>query len=247
MKMFITLITLSMLSWPTLALDIYQQALANSQRPEQDLEADPRRKPEQVLAFFQLKPGQKVLDLFSGGGYYTELASIVVGEQGLVDAHNNNAYLKFIGEEKLLKRYQHQRLNNVTQLHQEANDLTLCEDCYDRVLMILSFHDLYYVDEKSGWPQIHASSLMAKIRRSLKSGGLVGIVDHNAITGASIEVAQSLHRIDPKLIKDYMTQWGFSFKAESTVLANPQDKGDLPMWDPSVKGHTNRAVMLFKK
>ena len=247
MKFFTRILVISLLSWPAIAADIYQQAVANPQRPAQDRDADSRRKPEQVLAFFQVKPGQKVLDLFSGGGYYTELASLIVGPHGQVDAHNNNAYIDYIGQEKLLKRYENKRLSNVNQLHQEANELSLCNQCYDRVLMILTFHDLFYVDEKAGWPAIDAPALMAKVQQSLKPGGLLGIIDHNAQPGASIEVAQSLHRIDPQLIKDYMQQWGFSLHAESELLGNPQDQGDLGMWDPSVRGNTDRAVLLFTK
>jgi predicted methyltransferase len=224
---------------------MYEKAMATSTRPVADKDVDFRRHPEKVLAFFQIQPGQRVLDLFSGGGYYTELASIVVGEQGHVDAHNNNAYISYIGADKLLKRYENNRLSNVSQLHQEGNDLDLCKACYDRVLMILTYHDLFYVDEKSGWPAIDAQALLSKVRSALKPDGLVGIIDHNALAGAPIDSAQTLHRIDPQLIKDGMAQWGFSLHAEADFLANPADSGDLPMWDESVRGHTNRAVMLF--
>jgi predicted methyltransferase len=227
------------------AADLYQNALNSISRPEQDREADTRRKPESVLAFFQIAPGQKVLDLFSGGGYYTELTSTVVGENGHVDAHNNSAYIKYIGEEKLLKRYSKNRLPNVTQIHQEADELSLCTACYDRVLMVLTFHDLFYVDDNSGWPKIDAPRLMEKVRNSMKPGALLGIIDHNAQTGAGIDVAQTLHRIDPQMIKSLMQKWGFSLKNEADFLLNPLDNGDLPMWDPSVRGHTNRSVMLF--
>jgi predicted methyltransferase len=224
---------------------IYEKALATSTRPAADKDVDFRRHPEKVLAFFQVQPGQRVLDLFSGGGYYTELASIVVGEQGHVDAHNNNAYIHYIGADKLLKRYEKNRLSNVSQLHQEGNDLQLCTACYDRVLMILTYHDLFYVDEKSGWPAIDAQSVLNKVRKALKPDGLVGIIDHNAVAGAPVDSAQTLHRIDPQIIKDGMAQWGFTLQAEADFLANPADSGELPMWDESVRGHTNRAVLLF--
>jgi predicted methyltransferase len=224
---------------------LYEKTLATSTRPAADKEVDFRRHPEKVLAFFQVQPGQRVLDLFSGGGYYTELTSIIVGEDGQVDAHNNTAYIKYIGEDKLLKRYENHRLNNVSQLHQEGNDLDLCTACYDRVLMILTYHDLYYVDEKSGWPAIDAQSVLNKVRNALKPDGLVGIIDHTAPSGASIDTAQTLHRIDPQIIKDNMANWGFVLKAQADFLANPADTGELPMWDESVRGHTDRAVLLF--
>ena len=39
-----------------------------------------------------------VLDLFSGGGYYTEMLNSVVGKNGKVIAHTNEAYIPFSGE-----------------------------------------------------------------------------------------------------------------------------------------------------
>jgi predicted methyltransferase len=184
-----------------------------------------------LWCLIDIQNDQRVLDLFSGGGYYTELVSHIVSETGHVDAHNNSAYIRYIGEEKLLKRYQYRRLSNVTQLHQEANDLSLCSNCYDRVLMVLTFHDLFYVDQTQGWPKIDAPVLMEKIRLALKTGGKVGIVDHNAEAASNIDTAQTLHRISTQTIKQYMQKWGFKLVAESDVLNNAQDPLTLPMWN----------------
>jgi predicted methyltransferase len=221
--------------------DIY----LNSERPAADIAKDANRKPKEVLAFFDIQADMQVLDLFSGGGYYTEMLSHIVGKQGKVDAHNNAAYLGFIGADKLEKRYGGGRLANVQQLVQEANDLQLCMSCYDRVMMVLTFHDLYYEDAKNGWSKIDAPTLMKKVLSSLKPGGIVGIVDHIAPSGSGEQAGQTLHRIDPLLIKDKMKSWGFRFIEEANFLQNPADEGDLPMWDPSIKGKTSRAVMKF--
>ena len=245
MQRLLILISFSIFTAQGFAVDIYQLAVQSPSRPAKDKTADVSRQPDKVLSFFDVQAGQKVLDLFSGGGYYTELTSNIVGESGHVDAHNNNAYISYIGEQKLLKRYKADRLTNVNQLHQEANDLSLCTNCYDRVLMVLTFHDLFYVDQAQGWAKIDAPVLMEKIRLSLKAGGKVGIVDHNAKQGANITSAQTLHRISPQLIKQYMLKWGFKLVAESDVLSNPQDELTLPMWDKTIKGKTDRAVMLF--
>lgn len=231
----------------SLATDLYQLAVESANRPAEDKIADTRRQPEKVLRFFDIQPGQNVLDLFSGAGYYTELTSKIVGESGHIDAHNNNAYIRYIGEDKLLKRYRANRLANVSQLHQEANDLSLCTSCYDRVLMVLTFHDLFYVDKAQGWPKIDAPILMTKIKRALKPAGMVGIVDHIAPIGSGEQAGQTLHRIDSQLIKLHMQKWGFTLKEEAGFLKNPDDDGKHPMWDPSVKGKTSRAIMTFIK
>jgi predicted methyltransferase len=245
MQKLLILISFTIFTAQGFAANIYQLAVESPTRPAKDKSADARRQPAKILKFFDIQRDQKVLDLFSGGGYYTELASNIVGAKGHVDAHNNNAYISYIGEEKLLKRYKADRLANVNQLHQEANNLSLCTNCYDRVLMVLTFHDLFYVDEAQGWQQIDAPALMEKIRLSLKAGGLVGIVDHNAKEEANIDSAQTLHRISEKSIKQYMQKWGFKLVGESDVLNNPEDELTLPMWDKTIKGKTDRAVMLF--
>lgn len=247
MGKFLTLSLVSLFTANVLAADIYADALRAAGRVEEDLAADARRHPDKVLSFLDIKPGMRVLDLFSGGGYYSEIVANIVGEKGHVDAHNNTAYIKYIGEEKLLQRYQKNRLANVVQIHQEANELDLCTACYDSVMMVLTFHDLYYEDKNAGWPKIDAPSLMQKIHRALKPNGVVGIIDHVAADGSGLQAAQNLHRIDPQIIKDKMAQWGFSLAGEADFLRNPEDKGELPMFDPSVRGKTNRAVLKFIK
>lgn len=72
---------------------------AHEARPESDRARDANRKPADVLEFIGIKPGMIVLDMFSGGGYYTEILSYVVGENGHVVAQSNEAYLGFAGEE----------------------------------------------------------------------------------------------------------------------------------------------------
>ena len=98
-----------MFTGPILA-DPVTEALKNTNRSEQDLKTDVSRKPAEFMHFLDVKPGMTVLDIFSGGGYYTEIASLIVGEKGKVDAHNNKAYVNYIGEEKLSSRYKESRL-----------------------------------------------------------------------------------------------------------------------------------------
>ena len=55
-------------------------------RPAEDIAKDANRHPDQVLSFFNIKPGMTVLDLFSGSGYYTEMLNSIVGENGEAEA-----------------------------------------------------------------------------------------------------------------------------------------------------------------
>src|SRR6516164_3000373 len=64
------------------------QAVNSPARPAADRELDPSRKPGQILAFFGIKPGMKVADLWAGGGYTTELLARTVGPGGKVYSQN---------------------------------------------------------------------------------------------------------------------------------------------------------------
>jgi predicted methyltransferase len=225
--------------------EIYAASGHSVRRPA-DLEQDERRKALDVLNFFGILPGMDVLDLYSGGGYYAELLSIIVGPDGLVVAHNNTSYLEFAGDE-LAIRYSEGRLNNVERLVAENNQLDLAANRFDAVIMIKSYHDVYLVSDEMGWSAIDRPKLLQEIFTALKPGGMLGVVDHAADPGVQPESGGTLHRIDPAVIRRDMAAAGFRFEAESNILHNPDDDHSLAVFDPSVSGRTDRAVLRFRK
>ena len=68
--------------------DIYDAVVSNANRSDEDEKLDARRKPADILRFFDVKPGMTVFDVFADGGYYTELLSLVVGQEGSVVLYN---------------------------------------------------------------------------------------------------------------------------------------------------------------
>lgn len=221
-------------------------ALKDGRRLPGDADRDASRKPAEVLEFFGMGPGMVVLDMFSGGGYYTELSAYVVGECGTVWSHNNAAYLAYAADE-LDRRFAPGRLANVQRVTAENNALSLPAETFDQVLMVLAYHDVYYVDPDNGWPRIDAPVMLAELFQSLKRGGVLGIVDHAAEAGAPADVAQTLHRIDPALLRSDIEQAGFVFEAESTALANPDDDHGKPMFAEGVRGNTDRFIYRFRR
>jgi predicted methyltransferase len=222
-------------------------ALAAPDRLPGDRDQDPNRKPAEVLAFFGVTPGMTVLDLFSGGGYYTEILSHLVGSQGHVDANNNQAYLGFVKDE-LGKRYVDAgRLANVERFLAENNALDLQEGRYDFVLMSMVYHDVYFVDADNGWPRIDAPAMLAEIYAAMKPGAVLGVIDHVAADNAPPETGGTLHRIDPALLKSDITASGFVLDGESDVLRNPEDDHSLAVFDPKIRGKTDRVVLRFRK
>lgn len=62
------------------------RALADPSRPPEDRDADLRRAAAELLAFAEIRSGQRVVDLLPGYGYFTRLLSALVGPQGRVYA-----------------------------------------------------------------------------------------------------------------------------------------------------------------
>ncbi len=225
---------------------IYADAVANSARNDADRERDAGRKPAQVLDFMHIEPGMTILDLFSGGGYYSEILSYVVGENGSVVAHSNEAYLTFVGDE-FNARHADGRLPNVDVLIAENNELELSADQFDAILLILAYHDIFYVAPQQGWPKIDGEKLLAELFKGLKPGGIVGIVDHFAEAGAPRETGGTVHRIDPGIVIADMQAAGFTLDAKSDLLRNMNDDYSKIVFDPELRGKTDRFVLRFVK
>lgn len=221
-------------------------AVASTSRPVPDRLRDENRRPGEVLKFFEIRPGMKVLDLWSGGGYYTELLSRLVGSNGTVVAHNNGPYLDFTKNE-LATRYGDNRLSNVQPLVAENNQLSLPANSFDAVLMTNVYHDVYLDDDKIGWEPIDTSRFLAEVFQSMKPGAVLGIVDHAAAAGAPAAVGGTLHRIDPDRVRKDFTAAGFVLEAESDVLRNLADDHTRVVFDPTIQGRTDQFVFRFRK
>jgi len=226
-------------------VSIYAAAVASNARPESDRARDAGRKPAAVLEFLGIEPGMTVLDMFTGGGYYAEIIADVVGEEGKVIAQSNQAYLGFVGD-AFEERFGSGRLTNVEVLMAENNELSLQADTLDAVMLVQSFHDLYHSDPENGWPAIDGPAFLAELKKGLKPGGFVAVIDHTAETGAPAETGDTVHRIDPAIVTADMEAAGFVLDGQSDILRNPDDDLSKIVFDPELRGKTDRFIMRFK-
>ena len=227
--------------------DIYEEAVANEARGEKDREIDERRKPAEIMRFFEIKPDMKVLDVFAGGGYYSELISYVVGENGEVTLYNNAPWDKFVGK-AVSERLAGERLPNVERLIATPESLIDLDRQYDAAIFVLGMHDVYYAHPEDGWPEIDKQKFLKGIHHLLKDGAVFGVIDANAVSGANnAEVGKSLHRVDPKAMIDDIVAAGFKLEAQSEVLRNPDDDKVSSVFTPENRYRTDRSVVKFRK
>jgi predicted methyltransferase len=220
-------------------------AIANPARLADDRAQDEWRKPLAVLSFLQVKPGMRVLDVFAGGCYYSELLSYVVAD-GAVLAYNNKAYAEYAAKD-LDAHFANGRLPNVKRIEVEAADLKLVPAELDAAIFIRSYHDVYW-HPKEGWAPVDGARLLKEVFSGLKPGGVVVVQDHVANSGGDPrEVVGNLHRIDPAVLKRDFLAAGFVLDAESDAFRSSADDHSLPVFDPKIRYHTDDMLLRFRK
>ncbi len=223
-----------------------RNALRAPGRSVDDLQRDLRSKPELVLGLLGLEPGDTVLDLFAGGAYYSALLANLVGEEGRVWAHNNSAYATF-AEKALSERFGNGAPSQLSVIKRELDALDMADESLDAVLAVMSYHDLHWVNEEEGWPAIDVEQVYKQLHAALKPDGRVVIVDHSATTGSAIEAVDKYHRIDEAfVIRDFANN-GFKLVESSDALRNADDPRDTYVFDPAVRGKTDRFILVFEK
>jgi predicted methyltransferase len=222
-------------------------AIASRDRPTPDIERDTVAKPRELLAFLGVKPGMRVIDMFSAGGYYTELLSRAVGVKGQVIAYNNPPYAKF-AEKSIAQRYAGDRLGNVRQVTAEVDDLLLAPASLDAALFVMSFHDAYWRPADGSWNRTDPDEMLRRLYAALKPGGVVVVQDHVANPGGdTAKVVDELHRIDPAVVRSAFERAGFKFDRASEILAQPADDHTRLVFDKSIQGRTDQFVYRFRK
>lgn len=235
------LISAALATGSTAGADAIDDALASTERPAADRERDGNSRPADVLRFFDTPERGTIVDLFAGGGYYSEILSHLVGGNGTVYMHNNAAYLGFAGD-AVAERLANDRLTNVLRYDKELDAIDLADDSVDMVLMVMTYHDLYY--KTDGW-DLDPDAFFGMVHRILKPGGILAIVDHVAEAGSGASGAQDLHRIDPEFARRDIETQGFILEKSSDLLENPDDDLKTSVFDPSIRGKTSKFLLKF--
>jgi predicted methyltransferase len=219
-------------------------AVAAIERSDKDRERDGRDRPAELMAFAGVAPGMKIADVFGGGGYWTELMARAVGPKGQVRLVNNAAYTK---APDIVQRFESNRLPNAELQTVETADLKLGHNTFDMIVIFMSYHDLYWVNEKAGWPAIDAGGFLDQLQAALKPGGHLLIIDHAAVAGTKNSSAQTLHRIEEAFTKQDIENHGFKLEKTWDGYRNPSDNLTMNVYFPSVRGKTDRFTHLYRK
>jgi predicted methyltransferase len=215
-------------------------AVNDSARPDADKQADANRKPAETLAFAGVKPGDKVVELAPGRGYYTRLLSAAVGPKGTVyvvvrppkDASAQPSPVQAIAADP--------HYGNVKILTVNLAELAVPEPV-DLVWTSQNYHDFHNI------PDVKIDAINRAIRAALRPGGTYLVLDHAAEPGSGSRDTNTLHRIDKQAVIQEVTGAGFELSGESDILSNKADPHTAKVFDPSVRGHTDQFILKFRK
>jgi predicted methyltransferase len=118
---------------------------------------------------------------------------------------------------------------------------------YDFALINLSYHDLYWESAKYGIPHTDPAAFTRNLYAAIRPGGVVGVIDHVGPAGDTRAIVEKMHRIDPATVRADFERAGFKLEAQSGLLANPADDHTKGVFDPAIRGKTDRFLYKFRK
>jgi len=221
-------------------------AVADKGRPAADTQRDAERKPAEMLEFAGVKPGQTVVDLIPGGGYFTRIFSKAVGPKGTVYAVGGPP--RPVDPSKPAPPPQAQdtiaadpNYSNVKSLHIPLQQGLAIPTQADVVWTAQNYHDLKNV------PNLDMVAFDKSVYNSLKPGGVFIVLDHVANPDKP-NVTSTLHRIDPAVVRKEVEAAGFKFDGESKVLRNPADDHTTRSTaDGPLRHKTDQFIYKFRK
>ncbi len=229
------------MSQPEIQIPTYvTQAVASPRRAAGDRARDDGRKPAPVLAFFGVRPGDRVAELNTGRGYFTALLSEIVGDDGVVHGITTAGSVKRWKGNPLDDRIAKQGLTNIKTSVADTMDSPDFSPDLDAVFMIMTYHDAV-------WSGADRAKINKAAMQALRPGGTFGIIDHHARKGLGTEDCEKNHRIEPRIVIEEVTAAGFQLSGESNVLENPQDPLNIPVHSKEIRDHTHRFCLKFTK
>ena len=218
-------------------------AVADPARPQSDRDRDAARKPAESLHFSGVKPGDVVADFNANAGYFTRLFADVVGSRGHVYAIEPVEIQQYIAKATVeLQAYAADHPNITVSTASALESLSVPRKL-DLFWISQNYHDLH----NTYFGPVDIAAFNKAVFNALKPGGSYVVLDHTAAPGASADVTEALHRIDPATVRREVEAAGFVFDSESKILANPADPLTIKVFDKSIQGHTDQFILKFRK
>ena len=235
----------------------YAALVASADRAPADRINDERRKPADLLAFIDPRPGSTALDVSAGRGYTTELIARAVAPGGRVYGQRPPAaatatpppqpegqaapppprppgVMPTLAERAV-------KFGNIVPVLRPFDDPVppeVANGGLDLVTLMFNYHDLGYLG-------VDRAAMNRAVFRALKPGGTYVIADHSGRAGTGISEAGTLHRVEEDLVIREVQAAGLRLAARGDFLRNPNDPRDRNTPEPPMP--KDEFVLKFVK
>ncbi len=201
--------------------------LAGSQRSAANKARDQYRHPEQTLSFFGVRPGQTVVEIWPGGGWFTEILAPYLKDNGklIVAAplgRGADGIAKTLDANPALYG-KVERANFPALLGGKGVAPGMAD-------MVVTFRNVHNWRMGAFHPANEDYSVAAfrELFAMLKPGGILGIEDHRLPEGQDAERERKSGYMKVSTVRRLAEQAGFKFVGSSEINANPKDSKDYP-------------------
>lgn len=247
--------------------DALQAAIDHPDRTAAFIARDAARHPYETLTFFEVEPHHKVMEVWPGAGWYSEILAPYLKDKGLLVAGHFNPKTEIAYFAKSLENYK-KRLSENTATYGKVKlsvfdpknpELGVTDASLDRVLTFRNVHNFYM--HGGGDEQVKAT--FAAMFAALKSGGILGVVDHRLPAESSHELQATSGYLHEAYVIKMAESVGFKLVEKSEINANAEDTANHPkgVWTLAPNyalgdenkaqyeaiGESDRMTLKFKK
>lgn len=215
---------------PAPEADALQTAVDHESRTNEYAARDEFRHPKETLEFFELEPTMTVVEVWPGGGWYTEILASYLADEGQLYAAHFPADSGSDYFERSLDNFEKKLTTDpiydnviLTEFAPGADTELAPDRSADRVLTFRNLHNWYMQEGEDGVRQA-----FRQFYQTLKPNGLLGVVDHRLPESADSEAFKDSGYVKESWVIDLAEQAGFEFVASSEINANPKDTADHP-------------------
>ena len=224
---------------PTEIPDYIGKAVADPTRPADDRAADANRDPLFTLFFAKVKPGMVVGELYPCGGYFSRMIADIVGPTGKVYGIDT---ARWKGCDAATQKVIDEGHKNFSFTVNAFGEFSLPEKV-DLFWISQNYHDLHIKE----YGTVDMAAFNRHVFDSLKPGGTYFVLDHQAAGPLDDAAIAKFHRIWKAQVVAEVEAAGFQPAGEGFFLNRPGDDHTKPIFDPSIRGHTDQFVLRFVK
>ncbi|MDQ3247017.1 MAG: methyltransferase domain-containing protein, partial [Pseudomonadota bacterium] len=203
-------------------------AIAASTRTPANIARDRYRHPTETLAFFGVEPDDTVVEIWPGGGWYTEiLAPYLASGGGRLIAATPDGQLGGIAKLQQAHPAVYGGIGTATFPAFDANAAPVAAGSADVVLTFRNVHN-WRMGSRRDDKQDYSPEAFRQMHAMLKPGGVLGVVDHRLPESASAERERSSGYIKVSTVRALAEAAGFRLAASSEINANAADTADWP-------------------